>query len=347
MLKPQNPKHSNSIRNLGGRNPAPLNPLIQLRNHITDRDNQILGWLYDHHTLTTAQIAHALFPSTDFAQRRLLTLTQLQAVTRFRPNKLDGGSYPYHYVLDQLGFTYVMGERGLGLPRRDEARRRLQSVMTRPDLRHLLGANQFFIDLAGYARTHTGCALARWLPASAFHSFSSFFRWGDNLKLATTSETRLPRPDGQGIWRQDGRAVPFFLEYDTGKERQEILAEKIFKYATLQGGTTWVWPALFVLPSQRREDNLHHFMSGYITPPKALWYTTNTQYLDATGKTGADAVWRCGGLLREAVPGPSRLIDLPYQDPDHDGLWEVHNPHASNEELESKWTRATGRDQTA
>jgi hypothetical protein len=339
VYNPQNPKHSK-------KKTAPPNPLVRLRNHATDRDRKILGWLYDHHTLTTAQIAHALFPSTDFAQRRLLILTQLQAITRFRPNKLDGGSFPNHYVLDQTGFSYVMGERGLGLPRRDEAKRRLQSVMTRPDLRHLLGGNQFFIDLAGHAQTHEGCTLERWLPPSAFHSFGDFFRWGDNLKLATMGETRLPRPDGHGVWREDGRAVPFFLEYDTGSERRETLAEKIFKYATLQAGTQWVWPSLFVLPSQRREDNLHRYMTGYTRAPKALWYTTNAEYLEAADETPAGAVWRAGGLLREAVSGPTRLIDLPYQDPDHGSQWQVTNPHQFGDELDSDWTRH-GRDPAA
>lgn len=57
-------------------------------------------------------------------------------------------------------------------------------------------------------------------------------------------------------------SVPFFVEYNTGSERLETLAEKIFKYASLRAGTTWIWPTLFVLPSQRREDNLHHWMTG-------------------------------------------------------------------------------------
>lgn len=338
MHKQQNPKPR--------RQPAAVaNPLIQLRNHATDRDRKILGWLYDHHTLTTAQIAHALFPSLDFAQRRLLTLTGLQAITRFRPNKLDGGSYPYHYLLDQLGFSYIMGERGLGLPRRDEARRRLQSVMTRHDLRHLLGTNQFFIDLAAHARTHEGCKLARWLPASAFHSFSDFWRMGDDMRLAATTGTTLPRPDGHGVWRQDRRAVPFFLEFDRGSERQEVLAEKIFKYATLHAATTWVWPALFVLGSQRREDNLHDYMSGYVRQPKTLWYTTNLQYLASTNHTAAGEVWRPGGMLRDRMPGPSRLVDLPYQDCEHDSRWGVRNPYANDQALASDWKRAAANDQ--
>ena len=39
----------------------------------------------DHGVLTTFQLAHALFPSLDFCQRRLRTLYQLRLVARFRP----------------------------------------------------------------------------------------------------------------------------------------------------------------------------------------------------------------------------------------------------------------------
>ncbi|MGW5672390.1 replication-relaxation family protein [Micromonospora sp. NPDC003776] len=79
------------------RNPlSASDPLLRLQASITARDDRLLGWLYDHGLLTTDQIAAALFPSLDFAQRRLRRLTVLRAVGRFRPNKPDGGSYPYH-----------------------------------------------------------------------------------------------------------------------------------------------------------------------------------------------------------------------------------------------------------
>jgi hypothetical protein len=304
-----------------------ISPLAKLRNHVTDRDRTILSWLYDHHALTTAQIAHALFPSLDFAQRRLKLLTELQAINRFRPTKLDGGSHPYHYHLDQLGFLYIMGERDEGLPRRDEARRRQQSVMTRPDLKHLLGGNQFFIDLAGQARTLPGAALEEWQPASAFHSPMGLLREGDIYAMAATKGVRLPRPYGAGVWRQDGRAVPFFVEYDTGSERLEILAEKIYKYQTLGNAAKWKWPALFLLPSQRREDNLHHEMAAYLNPPIAFWHTANTEMVAASGLGPAGRVWRPGSALHRLAPGPQPLIDLLYDDPEHDQRYRVVNPY--------------------
>lgn len=71
-------------------------PLLAVQASLTSRDHVLIGWLYDHGVLTTEQIAHALFPSLDFTQRRLLKLVRLGVIDRFRPQKPDGGSYPYH-----------------------------------------------------------------------------------------------------------------------------------------------------------------------------------------------------------------------------------------------------------
>ncbi len=291
-------------------------PLLRLQTSITARDDRLLGWLYDHGTLTTDQIAKALFSSLDFAQRRLLRLTNLKAVTRFRPNRLDGGSYPYHYVLAQLGYEHVMGQRGLGLPRRDQARRRNQSLISRRDLPHLLGGNGVFIDLAAHERTHTGTKLASWQPASAFHSPGAFFRFGSDFSKVGGG-ANLPRPDGAGVWTEQGRAVPFFVEYDTGSESLEVLIEKIGKYDLLaRYSESWWWPVLFVLPSVVREQHLHDRVRRN---PRVVVATTARNYLDRTGKTPAEDVWYIVGSGRPRTP----LIELPYLDPEHDKAWDI------------------------
>ncbi|GAB3376465.1 replication-relaxation family protein [Micromonospora halotolerans] len=291
--------------------PAP-DPLLRLQASITARDDRLLGWLYDHGLLTTDQIATALFPSLDFAQRRLRRLTVLRAVDRFRPNKPDGGSYPYHYVLDQLGYSHVHAQRGLGPPRRDQARRRKQSLTSRPDLPHLLGGNQVFIDLAAHARSHPNSRLDRWQPASAFHDPGVFYRKGGDPQIMARGPSGLPRPDGAGVWTEQDRAVPFFLEYDTGRERLDILTEKIAKYERLYAMSTWAWPVLFHLPSARREANLHHRLTG--TTPRAFIATTTADLRAATSASPADQVWHLVGL----GAGRRRLIDLPYNDTRHD-----------------------------
>ncbi|MGN9778807.1 replication-relaxation family protein [Micromonospora sp. H33] len=291
---------------------AAPDPLLRLQASITARDDRLLGWLYDHGVLTTDQIAIALFPSLDFAQRRLRRLTVLRATDRFRPNRAYGGSYPYHYVLNQLGYEHVHAQRGLGAPRRDQARRRKQALTARPDLPHLLGGNQVFIDLAAHARTHPDTRLDRWQPASAFHDPGVFYRSGGDPQMMVRGATGLPRPDGAGVWTEQDRSVPFFLEYDTGRERLDVLTAKIGKYERLYAMSTWAWPVLFHLPSARREANLHHRLAD--TRPRAIIATTTADLRATTGTSPAEQVWQLSGL----GAGRHRLIDLPYTDTHHD-----------------------------
>ena len=69
-------------------------PILAVQSRLTHRDHTLLSWLYDHQLLTTPQIAHALFPSLDFAQKRLLKLLDTKLIDRFRPLRYGGGSYP-------------------------------------------------------------------------------------------------------------------------------------------------------------------------------------------------------------------------------------------------------------
>src|SRR3954453_7337257 len=99
-------------------------PILRVQAALTGRDLVLLGWLADHGVLTTEQIAAALFPSVNFAQRRLRALLDMRVVDRFRPQRPDGGSYPYHWLLAQLGADVVASQRGEPVPRRDQARQR-------------------------------------------------------------------------------------------------------------------------------------------------------------------------------------------------------------------------------
>ncbi|MET7469075.1 replication-relaxation family protein [Micromonospora sp. NPDC005599] len=301
-------------------------PLLRLQASITARDNKLLDWLYDHGVLTTDQIAAALFPSLDFTQRRLRRLTLLRAVDRFRPNRAYGGSYPYHYVLDQLGYDHVHVQRGLGRPRRDQARRRKQSLTSRPDLPHLLGGNQVFIDLAAHARTHPDTELARWQPASAYHEPGTLYRKGGDPQIIIAGATGFPRPDGAGVWTERGRSVPFFLEYDTSGEHLPVLIEKIAKYERLYLMSTWAWPVLFHLPSARREANLHHRLAGIDL--RTVIATTTAELRTALNASPADQVWQLA-----AHGGRHRLIDLPYNDTDHDEEYTSQDQPAPDERV--------------
>lgn len=281
---------------------ARRDPLLKVQVALTDRDHRLLGWLYDHGVLTTDQIAHALFPSLDFTQRRLLKLLGYGVVDRFRPQRPDGGSYPYHYVLDQLGVEVVAAQRGDDPPRRNQARQRRHHLTSRANLTHLLGVNQFFIDLAGYARTRPATELARWWPASHFHATSGFVQEDDSPHLMLT---RKPRPDGHGVWTERDKEVPFYLEYDLATERLETLLLKVDTYHNLTVGTGRAWPLLFWLPGPRRETNLHQRLAQAIglRVPVA---TATSDYATAKKLSPAEEVWWLHGH-----EGRSRLADLP------------------------------------
>jgi hypothetical protein len=230
--------------------------VLRIQSHLTDRDHILLGWLYDHGTLTSFQIANALFPSLDFAQKRLRKLTALGVMARFRPHKPDGGSYPYYYALDQLGLDVVCAQQGEPPPRRDQARKRLWALTNRANLVHLQAVNGFFTDLAGHARTHPGSALQRWWPAGRCQQMGAFAEDGDDVQIRV--HRAKVRPDGHGIWREADLEVPFFVEIDLHTEPLWKLVDKLDGYAALAHATGRVWPVLFWLTSPLRERHLHH-----------------------------------------------------------------------------------------
>ncbi|MBT8226873.1 MAG: replication-relaxation family protein [Dactylosporangium sp.] len=261
--------------------------VLRLQSSLTGRDLRLLGWLFDHGVLTTEQITDALFGSERFCQRRLLTLTRLGALTRFRPQRPDGGSYPYHYLLDQTGVEIIAAQRGLPAPRRDQARTRRRHLTGRANLAHLLGANEFFTQLAGYERTHPGSRLERWWPASRFHDRSAFFEHGGDPRVMLMD---TPRPDGHGIWVQDGITVPFYLEHDTGSEAIDVLFDKIARYEALAAVTGRRWSLLLWLPTARRELHLHQRLASE-RMPRAAMATAARDHTTGLGYRPAHAVW--------------------------------------------------------
>ena len=262
-------------------------PVLRVQSQLTDRDRTLLGWLYDHGVLTTFQIANALFPSLDFCQRRLRTLYRLRLIARFRPQRADGGSYPYHWVIDQLGAEVVAAARDERPPRRDHARLERRRWTSTRTLAHRLGVNQFFTDLAGHARTHPGTQLRQWLPEAACRRAGTF-ALPDDPVLVRAYEPRI-RPDGYGLWADAGQQVPFFLEYDTGSEQLDVLTGKLAGYHHLFAELGRAWPLLFWLHSAARERNLRTRLADL---PTAIPIATGARdHARSFDLSPADAVW--------------------------------------------------------
>ncbi len=262
-------------------------PVLRVQSQLTARDRILLDWLDDHGVLTSFQIAHALFSSLDFCQRRLRTLHRLGLVARFRPLRADGGSYPYHYVLDQLGAEVVAASRDDPPPRRDRARSLRRRWTSSRALAHRLGVNQFFIDLAGYARTHPGAALVEWLPESVCAAPGTLTRTDDPALVR--AYTPSVRPDGYGLWAENGRTVPIFVEFDSGGEPLGDLIAKLIGYRKLFDTIGHVWPVLFWLHAAARERNLRRLLAyDRLAVPVA---TAARDHAAAAGLCPAEAVW--------------------------------------------------------
>lgn len=279
-----------------------IDRVLAVQASLTSRDLRLLSWLADHGVLTTPQIIEALFGSTSFAQRRLLRLLHLGVVARFRPQRPDGGSYPYHWVLDQAGAELVAAQRGDPLPRPGQARARRLHLTSRANLGHLLGVNGFFTALACHERIHAGTVLREWWPASRYSGDTGLYEIGDNIDVAL--HTRI-RPDASGVWTEHDHTVWFLVEHDTGSEPLATLIDKITRYWTLTESKQRPFAAVFDLPTERREVNLHQRMAAEYQLRQLPIATSSRQQRDSTGLCPAGPVWQALGR-----PGRLRLVDL-------------------------------------
>ncbi|MFC3998872.1 replication-relaxation family protein [Nocardiopsis sediminis] len=225
------------------------NHLLRLARHLTDRDHDILSLLHTHRVLTTSQITQVAFTSHSRTLQRMRTLTALGVVARFCP-RLDRGSAPWHYVLDTHGARVVAADQGRDAERARVRRDRQLAVANSAHLAHRVGVNGFFTSLTGSARASEGRAeLGEWLNAA------DAAEWVD-ARSRQAWGAGLPQPDGYGHWRQGGRSLAFFLEWDTGSETHRQLTAKLERYVAFAGSATVPVPwVLFVFPSGRREAN--------------------------------------------------------------------------------------------
>ncbi|WP_027341149.1 replication-relaxation family protein [Hamadaea tsunoensis] len=272
-------------------------PVLRLQHQLTQRDWRLLGWLHDHRVLTTFQIANALFPTLNYAQRRLTQLTGLGLLERFRPFRLQGGSYPYHYALAYVGELVVAASRGMPPPRRADSTARLHRIATSRNLDHRLGINDFFTGLAGYERKREGAQLHHWWPDTRLERFTP----------PGTTAFGYPQADALGVWTEDRQTVVFYLEHDTGYEALTVLADKVRRYTEFHRRGAPAWPVLFWLHSTVREQHLHRRLAE--TATRFPIATAARDRLD--GRTPAEAIWR----LASGAPTLLRLAALPMPTP--------------------------------
>lgn len=281
--------------------------LLAVSAHLTERDRMLVRLVAVHRVLTTDQFAALGFGSITTARHRLSVLVRLGLLRRFRPHP-ETGSAPWHYLLGRVGAAL------LGAEDRDEKRwvpqvraDRQLALERSARLAHMTGRNWFFAALARQAREGGG-ELQEWLnEADTFlRCERAVVRFDDRMLLA--------HPDGAGTWAQEGRAVSFLLEYDTGTENLTVLAGKLRGYQVLAAGLAWHGQAcpvlLFCFGSSRREQSAPRAMSA---SREAAELRIATTAIDPRVTSPAGPVWL-------PLPGheslQARLIDLDDAIPD-------------------------------
>jgi hypothetical protein len=117
----------------------------------------------------------------------------------------------------------------------------LLAIVTSQRLHHQVAVNDLFCALVRAARASDGqCELRVWQ--------------GERRARRTAANERVcVRPDGYGVWAEDGAHLPFFVELDRGTKPLDRLAGKLDGYAEaeeFQQRSVWV---LVSLHSVQRE----------------------------------------------------------------------------------------------
>ncbi|MDG4764491.1 replication-relaxation family protein [Solwaraspora sp. WMMD406] len=264
---------------------------------LTPRDRLLLDLLDQHRTFTTDQLVDLAFGSVGRARNRLNTLHDRDILDRFRHYQRPG-SQAWRWTLGPVGAALIAAGRGETLPRPAAVRDATGRLAMSPTLAHLIAVNGFFVALTAHARVHPGTGLARW--------------W--NEARCREACGNLVRPDGHGVWSDNGSAVPFWAEVDLGSETVGRVAGKLAGYAALPPRRAY--PVLFWLPTAVREANLRaHFRRSGV--PDGVTVATAAADHAATSGGPAGPVWRIVGH-----PDRVRLAGLPAPGGDGGASWD-------------------------
>jgi hypothetical protein len=225
--------------------------LTELATRLTERDRWLIRLLWDHHVFTIHQIAQLAFGSDSRARARMIRLTRLGVVERFRPLLPPGhGSAPQHYIIGQGGARVLAAERDIPYGELGYRRDRIHAWAVSSRLSHLIGVNGLFTALFATARDNPPAHLVTWWPEQR-----CIAKWGG-----------YARPDGYGRWREGGDEVDFWVEYDTGTEPLGKVAAKLDGYADLAREDGVLTPVLIWTTTAKRETNLHRQLRGAPVP---------------------------------------------------------------------------------
>jgi len=279
---------------------------------LLDRDRRLLTLLAEHKAFTTDQIASLEFASVRRAQDRLRKLREMGMLFAFRESLYGGGTTQTRHALGYSGARLIAAQRAQTPPAPAKYALGLERLACSPMLDHRLGVNGFFAALAAH-RNPTRLSPATPGSAQGLTQWWSERQCTEMFWTHATGEDQL-HPDGYGCFEHDGRAVRFFLEYDTGTESLKTVTAKLADY---QGFPTDKFGILlFSVHSARRETGLRTALSrafGSYAPGLVI-ATTSRDLPHPDGPAGPVwALWtvESGDALAQRV----RLADLPERGP--------------------------------
>ncbi|MFD2415013.1 replication-relaxation family protein [Amycolatopsis pigmentata] len=271
----------------------------RLAAHLTQRDRWLVRMLHEHKVFTTAQIVELCYPTMRAANHRLLQLFKWRVLDRFQPF-VSLGTAPMHYVLDIAGAVALAYEDGIEPKQLGYRHQDAIGIAHSLRLAHTVGTNGFFTALVALSRRPgaRGRLTAWWSELRCRRHF------GD-----------MVRPDAYGRWREDGRQIEFFLEFDFGTEDLATLASKLSGYEKLATATGITTPVLVWLPTNRRETTARQALADRLAhldrPALVPLATSAADLTSATGENNPTAArWlplRAPSSLR---PGRLRLAEL-------------------------------------
>ncbi|MEU3642916.1 replication-relaxation family protein [Lentzea sp. NPDC034063] len=251
--------------------------------------------LYEHKVLTSKQIIELCYPSKRAANHRLRDLFTWRVVDRFQPF-VNKGTAPMHYVLDIAGAVALAYEDGLDPKKIGYRHEDALGIAYSLRLAHTVGINGFFTSLVALSQQPcaTGHLTAWWSELRCLRLF------GD-----------MVRPDAYGRWREDGREIEFFLEFDFGTEALGILSSKLHDYEKLATATGISTPVLVWLPTNSRETSARSALTttlAQLDRPELVPVATTAGV--AGERNPAAARWLPISTAASRRPGRLRLAEL-------------------------------------
>jgi hypothetical protein len=287
---------SSSIRRSDRRQRVGAGFAWEVAKRTTERDRELVWFLYRHRILTTGQVEVLFFSSRRRCQDRLLFLYRHRVADRFYPpGPFRLGKPQAHWLLDDVG-AYLVAAR-LGKERGELPWDRQRDYAAHRQLAHRLEVNQFACDLVDASRRDGRVWVSDWMAGS-----EACERWGD--------QRRGVIPDAVFELGSAGGPIELSLEWDRDTEPLSTLEDKCARYAAALRHVPAVRHVCFVVPGERRLTALYARVTGgevasRLHPGIRIWGTTTTA-IDAAGPLGR--IWqpldRSGGTASLAQFDP-------------------------------------------